>query len=132
MRVAAVELSDRPGPPLRDRPPDGRHLGPVGIAVPQENSQFAGREGNAGPRGRGPPVEAALGEAFSTEPKPLAIIRQEFERGPGAVAKDVDRAAQRVLCQCLATQRGEAINAFAKVDGLEREKDATLRGEGEQ
>ena len=82
-----------------------------------------------GSGGGGPPVEAALGEAFGAEPKPLAIVGQEFERGAGAVAKDVDRAAQGILLQRLATEGGEAIYSFAEVDGLYGEKDATLRRE---
>jgi len=42
-------------------------------------------------------VEAALGEAFGAEPKALAIIGQEFERGPSAVTKDVDGPAEGIL-----------------------------------
>jgi hypothetical protein len=71
-------------------------------------------------------VEAALGEAFGTEPKALAIIGQEFERRTRAVPKDVDRAAQGIVPQRLATQGSEAIYPFAEVDRLHREKDATL------
>jgi len=56
----------------------------------------------------------------------LAIVGQEFERRAGAVAEDVDGAAQRVLGQGLATERGEAIDAFAAIDGLHGKKDATL------
>ena len=74
-------------------------------------------------------MEAALGEAFGTEPKPLAIVGQEFERRAGAVAKDVDCAAQRILAQRLATQRGEPIDSLAEIDGLHGEKDAALRRE---
>jgi len=67
-----------------------------------------------------------LGEAFGTEPKALPIVGQEFKCRARAVAEDVDGARQRVLGQGLATQRGEAINAFAAIDGLHGEKDATL------
>jgi hypothetical protein len=70
-----------------------------------------------------------LGEAFGAEPKPLPIVGQEFERRASAVPENVDGAPQWVLGQSLATQRGEAINAFAKVYGLHGEKDATLRRE---
>jgi len=73
-------------------------------------------------------VEAALGEAFGTEPKPLAIIEQEFERRAGAVATDVDRAVQGMGPQRLATKSGEALNPFTEIDGRQREKDAAGGG----
>ena len=61
--------------------------------------------------------------------KTLAIIGQKFERRAGAVAKDVDRPAQGILAQRLPTQRGEAIDPFPEIGGLDGEKDAALRGE---
>jgi hypothetical protein len=74
-------------------------------------------------------VKAALGEAFGTEPKALAIVGQEFEGRAGTVAKDVDGSAQRILLQRLATEGREAIYSLAEVDGLHGQKDPTLRRE---
>ena len=71
-------------------------------------------------------AEAAVGEAFGTEPKPLAVVSQEFERRPGAVTKDVDRAAQRIVAQRLPTQGRKAIDPLAEIDGVPGQKDVTL------
>ena len=74
-------------------------------------------------------MEAALGEAFGAEPKSLASVDQEFEGRAGAVAKDVDRAAQGILSEGLATHGGQPIDALTEIDGGQRDKDATLRSE---
>ena len=70
-----------------------------------------------------------LRQTFRTEPKALSIICQELARRAGAVAKDIDRAAQRILVQRLATESRQAIYPLAEVDGLHGQKDATLGGE---
>src|SRR5436190_7747236 len=75
------------------------------------------------------PVKPAAGEAFSAQPKPLAIVRQELERRPRAITEHVDRAVQRILPQRLATQSGQAIDPFAEVNGLQREEDAAVGAE---
>jgi hypothetical protein len=62
----------------------------------------------------------------------LAVVDEEFERGAGAVAEDVDGPAQGILAERLATDSREAIDAFAEIDGRPRQKDAALRGEVEQ
>ena len=85
-----------------------------------------GRERDARTGSSRPPEEPALREAFGTQPKPLPIVGQEFERGGGAVAKDVDGAAQRILTQRLATQGREPIYSLPEIDGLHGEKDAAL------
>jgi hypothetical protein len=100
--------------------------------MPQQHGQLAGGEAHAGSRGGGPPLEAALGEPFGAQPKPLAVVDQECERGARAVAKTVDGAAQGILAERLATEGGEAIYPFAKIDGLQRDKAAALGGELEQ
>lgn len=41
----------------------------------------------------------------------------------------LDRAAQRVFPQRLATHRRKPIDAFAAIDGVQGQKDAALRGE---
>jgi hypothetical protein len=59
----------------------------------------------------------------------LAIVGQEFEGRACAVPKDIDGAAQGIVEQHLATERREAIDAFAAVNRLHGEKDATVRRE---
>jgi hypothetical protein len=59
-----------------------------------------------------------LRETFRTQPETLAIIGQKFQRRAGAVTKHVDRAAQGILVQRLATERRQAIDALSEVDGL--------------
>jgi hypothetical protein len=56
----------------------------------------------------------------------LAVIDQKFQRRAGTVTKDIDRAAQGVVVQHVATERRESINALPEVDGLHGEKDPTL------
>jgi len=56
----------------------------------------------------------------------LAIVGQEFQRRAGAVTEDVDRAAQGIVAQRLATERRKAVNPFPEIDGSQGEKDATL------
>jgi hypothetical protein len=71
-------------------------------------------------------MKPPLREPFRAQPKALAIVGQKFQRRAGTVTKHIDRAAQRILVQYLATQSGESIDAFPKVDGLHGQEDATL------
>lgn len=70
-----------------------------------------------------------MGQPFGTEPEALAIVAQDFERGTRAVPEDVERAAQGIVAERSAADGGEPINAFAEVDRLRGDKDATLRGQ---
>jgi hypothetical protein len=74
-------------------------------------------------------VEVTVGEAFGTEPNPLAIVGQELERRARAVTENVDGSAERILLKCLATERSQPVYSLAEVDGLHGQKDATLRRE---
>jgi len=67
-----------------------------------------------------------VGQTLRAQPKALAIVRQEFQRRPGAVAKDIDRPAQGIVVQHLAAERRETVDAFPKVNGLHGQKDTTL------
>ena len=57
------------------------------------------------------------------------MVGQEFERRARAIAKDIDGAAQGIVVQHLTTERREAIDTLAEVDGRHGQKDATLRRE---
>src|SRR5262245_61963003 len=104
-------------------------MGLLWMPIPEQDQQLACGEPRAGVRALRPPGETALREALRTEPEALAVIAQELERGPGAIAKDEDRATERMLLEHLATRGRQAINPFAEIDGLRRQQDTRLRAE---
>jgi hypothetical protein len=67
-----------------------------------------------------------VGQPLGTQPKPLAIVGQKFQRRARTVAKDIDGSTQGIIVQHLATERREPVDALPKVDGLHGQKDATL------
>ena len=77
-------------------------------------------------------MKTPLREPFRAQPKALPIVGQKFQRRAGTVAKHIDRVAQRMLVQYVATEGGESIYAFPEVDGLHGQEDATLGREVEQ
>ena len=94
--MAALGLCQQPGLALGEAVPILRHLGVLGVAIPQHNDELARGEGHAGVCALGPPREASLREALHHEPVALAVIEQEFERRARTVAKDVDGAVDGV------------------------------------
>jgi hypothetical protein len=70
-----------------------------------------------------------LRESLYEQPKALAVIEHEFQRGARAVAKDVDGALKRVIAQALAAHRGQGIAAFPEIDRVGGQTDAALRGQ---
>ena len=101
----------------------------MGMPIPQEYQQFAGTEAVARVLSLGPPGEAPLREALRTEPEALAIVTHELERRASAIAEDKDRPAEGIVCSHLTAHGRESIDAFAEIDGLRGEQDATLGGE---
>src|SRR5215510_5633454 len=101
--MATVELPHQPRPALGQLSPILGHAGLLRIAIPKQDQQLARGERGASVCGLGPPGEATLGEALRTQPKALAIIAQELECRPGAVAEDEDRATERLLQEHAAT-----------------------------
>ena len=128
-RLAAVELPRQPGPTLGQLFPIVRHPGLLWIAIPQHDGQLARGQARAGILRLGPPAKASLREPFSTEPEALAIVAQDFQCGARAVPEDVERTAEGIVAEGAAADGGESIDAFAEVDGLCGDKDATLRRE---
>lgn len=63
----------------------------------------------------------------SRKPKPLPIIRQDFQRRARAIAKHVDCTIQWVLTQMLAAHCRQTINTFSEIYRLRGNKDAALR-----
>jgi hypothetical protein len=74
-------------------------------------------------------MEAALRQAFRTQPEALALVAQERERRASAMAEDEDGTAEGLFPQPLAAHRRQAIDTCAEIDGLGGEHEATLRGE---
>jgi hypothetical protein len=127
--LAALELHRKPRTELSDPAPVLGHVGLVGVAIPQHNRKLPSGQPNARPLGAGPPREAAGGEAFGAQPKPLPIIKQDLDRRGPAVAKPIDRTFQGILGKPLAADGGQPIEATAKIDRFEGQEDPTLRGE---
>ncbi|HEY7494695.1 MAG TPA: hypothetical protein VIH59_26795 [Candidatus Tectomicrobia bacterium] len=51
----------------------------------------------------------------------MTVIIEDFERRAGPVAEDVERPAERMLFQGTTAHGGQAIEAFAEIDGLDGE-----------
>ena len=111
---------------ITEGPPVGGELRAVGVTVALEHVQFPRGERHARSGGGRPSRKTSLGKAFGTEPKPLLIVGQEFKRRARTVANHIDRAAQRILVQGVATQRGQPVYSLAKVDGLDGQKDPVI------
>ncbi len=73
----------------------------------------------------------SAGQSLRAQPKPLAIVRQQFEGRAGPVAKHIDGPVQGIVVPHLATECGEPVYALAEVHGLHGPKDATLGREWE-
>jgi hypothetical protein len=58
----------------------------------------------------------------------LPVIKEEFQRGGGAVAQDTDGATEGWCPEPLAAAGGEPIDAFAAIDRRRGHKEAAVRG----
>jgi hypothetical protein len=72
--AATASAQSPPLPPLGHRPPIIGQTSVLGVAVPEQNLQLARREPMAGLRRRGPPVQAASGDALLAQPAALAVV----------------------------------------------------------
>lgn len=61
------------------------------------------------------PVKPALFEAFGANPESRAIPEQEFDAIAGALAKDKDMAAGRILLELLGDDSVESVEAFSNI-----------------
>ncbi len=73
-----------------------------------------------------PPCQPPARETLETQPKTLSVVDQQFEGGRAAVAKQKDGAGEWVTVEAVEAQRGERINAFAKIHWLIGEHDGEL------
>ena len=68
---------------------------------------------------RGPPGEATPRQAFVAQPKPLAIVGQQLQRRPLAIAEDEDRAGAGIVLEPILTQSRQAVDAAAEIGRLD-------------
>lgn len=74
-----------------------------------------------------PPCEATFREALGAQPEAVPIVDQQLEGGASAVAKEKERAGERIVVEAVAAQRGEPVDALTEVDGFVGEQDGELR-----
>jgi len=92
----------------------------------QQDLQLAGVKGKTRLLILWPPGQAPLRETLTAQPKPLAIIDQDFYSCAQAIGKDKKRAAKRVFTQSLPTKRRQPIDAFAKIDRRNAEQQSVM------
>jgi transposase len=127
--MAALELPGQLDPGLGHLAPIVRHRRLRGAAVPQQYLQFAGRQAPCGAVRPRPPLQPPRGEALGAQPVTLPVITEQLEGGAGAITENVDRSIERILGEGLSAHRRQPINAFAKIDRSQGQKDPTLRRE---
>ena len=86
-----------------------------------------------GPRRRGvglrPVLKRALRESFLAEPETLPVVGQKLDRVTSPRTEYKKRAAQWVAGQHLPAERGQAFDAFSKIDGFDRHENPHLRSD---
>src|SRR5438105_2082465 len=78
-------------------------------------------------RSRGPPREAALGKPLVTKPESLAIVGEQLQRRPFAIAEHEHRTDEWILTKGFLAKPRQAINASAKIGRLDSHQDLHLR-----
>ena len=76
-----------------------------------------------------PPREMTFRESLEAQPEALSVVNQQFKCSRAPVAKQKDGAGEWVTVEAVEAQRGERINAFAKIHWLIGEHDGELWGE---
>src|SRR5208337_1332221 len=80
--------------------PQRRHLSSQGIAIPDQKVEFMGQQGllSLSPAA-GPPPKAAPAQPLLAQPKPLAVIVEDFDgRGP-LIAENKHHPRKRIGLQ---------------------------------
>jgi hypothetical protein len=76
---------------------------------------------------RRPPSEAAFGQTFGRDPKPLSVISEDSDRLAATAAEDEKAAGKRIGCEFLTTELRQRIYALPSVNRFDRNQDAELR-----
>lgn len=76
-----------------------------------------------------PPAKTALRETLEAKPEALAVVDEEFEGGPAAIAEDEQGAGEGIGIEMGFAKLGQRVNAFSEIDRLVSEKDFEMRDE---
>src|SRR5262245_53873135 len=76
---------------------------------------------------RRPPAKLPLRQSLVREPKALAVVTQNAQRGLSPTAEDEQPPAERIGVEHLPADAREAVDALAKILRLHRDQDAHLR-----
>src|SRR6476660_1150011 len=115
---------------LRNPPPHGRRVPAGGIAIPEQQLELVRIQagGRLGAVLR-PPLETALGKPLLAQPESLTVVNQNFQGSAPAAGKDKQRPLQRFALQLLTAKSGQAVDALAKIDRLDGQKNPHLRSD---
>lgn len=107
--------------------PGSRDVHTTQIAVPKQHLQF-----NGGKRSRvwaadfSYPTEASLGQTFVAEPKALAVISKNAERGTSLVAEDKEGPRKGIAPEGFLGDPSQPVDALSEVDRLHVYENAHL------
>jgi hypothetical protein len=73
--------------------------------------------------------ELPLRKAFLRQSKTLAIVHQTLDGVASPRTENKERTTQRVAGKSLTTKGGQTVDAFAKINGLNRDQDPHLRSD---
>lgn len=73
-----------------------------------------------------PPAQTALRQPADDQVEAEAVVAEQFQSCSAAIAKDEESAGERIFVEMVFAQRCQAIDTFAKVNGLACEQDAKL------
>src|ERR1035437_5817531 len=74
-----------------------------------------------------PPHESPLRQPFLRQPKPLAVIDQDADRGSTPAPEYKQASREGIGLKFVLAQSGERVDALPAIDGLDRYQDAHLR-----
>jgi hypothetical protein len=75
----------------------------------------------------GPEGKPATRQTLLAEPETLAVVDQNLDRCPCAVAEDEQPPAERIGGQALPADAGQAIDAGPKIDRFDRDQETHVR-----
>jgi hypothetical protein len=107
--------------------PGSRNVHTTQIAVPKQHLQFNGGKGSrVWAADFSYPAEASLGQTFVAEPKALAVIGKNTERGASFVAEDKKGSREGIAPEGFPGDPAQPIDALSEVDRLHVYENAHL------